>query len=86
MRKYLALAGLRTALYLKVDNLFDNLNQEQVFPISGKADEIAKLPEETQRDVNEIVSEGLFTIDEVYTFPGNFSFPRKFQLGLELHF
>lgn len=86
MRKYLTISGFKTALYLKVDNLFDNLNHEQVFPISGKADEIAKLPEETQRDVNEIVTEGLFTVDEVYTYPGNFSFPRKFQLGLEFHF
>lgn len=86
MRKYLSLGGFQTALYLKVDNLFDNLNHENVFPISGKADEIAKLPEEEQRDINEIVAEGLFTVNEVYTYPGNFSFPRRFQLGLEWHF
>lgn len=86
MRKYLNLGGLETALYLKVDNLFDHLNHEQVFPISGKADEIAELPEELQRDVNEIRTEGLFTVDEVFNYPSFFSFPRRFQLGLEFKF
>lgn len=86
MRKYLKLGGFESALYLKVDNLFDHLNHEEVFRISGKADEIAKLPEETQRDINEIVTEGLFTVDEVYDYSNYFSFPRKFQLGLEFYF
>jgi outer membrane receptor protein involved in Fe transport len=86
MRKFFNFGSLQTALFLQVDNVFDNLNHIQVFSVSGQADEIAREPEIVKRDLDEINTEGLFTVDEVYTFPGNFSFPRRLRLGLELRF
>ncbi|GAB4367338.1 MAG: hypothetical protein Kow0042_07850 [Calditrichia bacterium] len=86
LKKHLTLAGLKSAIYLKIDNLFDHLNHEQVFSVSGQADEIAKLPELEERDNLTVKTEGLFTNEEIYTFPDYFSRPRKIQFGLEFQF
>lgn len=86
VKKFMKFAGIKSALYLKVDNVFDHLNHENVFRVSGQADQIAKLPEKQIRDDNVIRTENLFTNDEVYSFPDNFSRPRKVQVGWEFQF
>ncbi|MFZ0389566.1 MAG: TonB-dependent receptor, partial [Calditrichia bacterium] len=84
IKKFLHLAGVKSAVFLKVDNVFDHLNHERVYAISGKADQIAQLPEIQARDYQIIRSEGLFTNEEIYISPYFFSQPRKIQVGLEI--
>ncbi len=86
MKKHLTFAGIKGSVYLKVDNLFDHLNHLRVYAVSGKADEIAKLPEIQERDNLIIKNEGLFTNEEIYRTPDNFSRPRNVQIGLEFQF
>ena len=86
IKKNVKFVGIQSALYLKIDNIFDHLNQVRVFSVSGKADEIAKLPEIQKRDDLIVENEGLFTNKEIYTHPDHFSRPRKIQFGLEFNF
>ena len=86
MKKNVTFQGLRGAVYLKVDNIFDHLNHIRVFAVSGTADDIAKLPEIQERDDRIVRDEGLFTNDDIYRFPDHFSRPRKVQVGFEFQF
>jgi outer membrane receptor protein involved in Fe transport len=85
-RKYLKLAGINTQLFIKVDNIFDHLNHNSVFSSTGRADQIARLPEMKQLELERLSQEGLFTLDEIDLAPGYFSNPRKIQMGLEFIF
>ncbi len=83
-KKHLNLGGVKSSLFLKVDNLFDHLNHENVYAVSGRADENSRLPEEGKVIETELSNEGLFTLDEIDLNPDFFSPPRKVQFGLEI--
>ncbi len=84
-KKYLRIAGLRSTLFLKVDNLFDQLNQNTVHSSTGRADQVARLPENQKILLDTLEQEGLFTIDEYDVYPDYFSDPRRIQMGLEVN-
>ena len=85
-KKYLKLAGLRSTLFLKIDNIFDHLNQISVHSSTGKADQVARLPENQKLLLDTLAQEGLFTIDEYDVYPTYYSDPRRVQVGLEINF
>lgn len=85
-RKYFRLGGLDSAVIVKVDNLFDHLNHEQVHATTGTADQIARLPEIEELDKQRLAEEGLFTLEEIDVSPGYFSSPRRIQIGYEVNF
>lgn len=85
-KKNLNLFGLRSSLFLKVDNLFDHLNEDNVFASTGRALLPTDLPEAKDLEVQRLEEVGLFTYDEANVNPDNFSPPRNIQLGLELKF
>ena len=85
-KKYLHFGGLNTAIFLKVDNIFNHLNQNFVHSSTGRADEIARLPEVENLLIERLRQEGQFTLHEVDVRPEYFSKPRRVQLGLEVLF
>jgi outer membrane receptor protein involved in Fe transport len=78
--------GVEPVLFLKIDNLFDNLNHETVYARTGRADVQTDLPELKELEVERLEKEGNFTYDEVYMNPDFFSPPRKVQIGLDIRF
>lgn len=84
--KHLKIAGIASSIFLKVNNLFDQLNHERVYATTGRADQIARLPEETARLQENLATEGLFRLSEVEIVPDNFSLPRLIQIGFEVKF
>ena len=80
------LIGLNSALYLKVDNLFDYLNQVGVYSSTGTAKYNARLPENEELLLRELAQEGHFLLEEIDINPGYYSSPRKVQIGLEMNF
>ncbi len=84
-KKELNLAGIRAGLFLKIDNLFDHLNQEYVHASTGAADQIARLPEDEALERERLQQEGHFTLSEVDASPTYYSAPRKVQIGLEFN-
>ena len=85
-KKILSFGGFRTAIFLKIDNLFDHLNEVSVYSSTGTASYNARLPENKDLLVKTLKQEGHFTLEEVDVRPQYFSSPRKVQLGLEFHF
>ncbi len=85
-KKQLNIAGFKTTVFLKVDNLFDHLNQSDVYSSTGTADYNARLPENQQLLIETLKQEGHFTINEVDVRPEWYSSPRKLQLGWEFYF
>jgi hypothetical protein len=57
-----------------------------VFSSTGKADQIARLPENELLDKEKLEQEGHFTMNEIDIRPGYFSAPRNIQIGLEIKF
>ncbi|MBK8946085.1 MAG: TonB-dependent receptor [Ignavibacteriae bacterium] len=84
--KSLNFFGLNYNLYLKVDNLFDNLNEEVVYSSTGSASENARLPENEILEIERLNQAGLFTLDEIDNEPSWYSSPRKIQIGFEVLF
>jgi hypothetical protein len=82
--KHFKIVGIASSLFLKVNNLFDQLNHERVYTTTGRADQIARLPEETARMRENLATEGLFTLEEVELNPDNFSPPRLIRIGFEV--
>jgi outer membrane receptor protein involved in Fe transport len=80
------LLGMNAALYLKVDNLFDHLNQVGVYSSTGTAKYNARLPENEELLLRQLGQEGHFILDEIDINPGYYSSPRKVQIGLEMNF
>ena len=71
-------------LFLRVFNLFDQANEEVVFPVTGRAIRDHRFPVEEQLDRARLV--GLFTLDDVDTHLNWFSEPRRVQLGFNMSF
>jgi phosphoglycerate-specific signal transduction histidine kinase len=80
------LGELEYVVYLKIDNVFDHLNQIDVFSSTGKANQNSRLPEDLQLELERISQAGLFTLPEIDNRPSWYSSPRKIQLGFEVHF
>lgn len=85
-KKHFKLFNYHSILFIKTDNLLDHLNHESVHSSTGKADQIARLPENELLDQEKLEQEGHFTMDEVDIRPGYFSAPRHIQFGLEIKF
>ena len=85
-QKNIDLFGVNAVLFLKIDNLFDQLNQERVFSSTGRADQVATEPKEKEFLLNSLEQAGLFTYDEVTFNPDSYSSPRKVQIGFEINF
>ncbi len=85
-KKHFNFGGLKSAVFLKIDNLIDHLNQEKVHDSTGRADEIARLPENEELEKARLEQEGLFTLREFDVRPDFFSSPRRLQLGYEIFF
>ncbi|MFZ1517939.1 MAG: TonB-dependent receptor [Ignavibacteriaceae bacterium] len=84
--KQFVLGGLNYVVYLKIDNVFDHLNQVSVYSSTGRANQNSRLPEDLELELERISQAGLFTLPEIDNRPDWFSSPRKVQLGLEVHF
>lgn len=84
--KSFSFGPLDYTVYLKVDNLFDNLNQTDVFSSTGRSDQNARLPENLQLELDRLAQAGLFNLSEIDNRPSWYSSPRKVQLGLEVKF
>ncbi len=77
--KNLKLAGLNYQLYLRVFNLFDRKNEQNVFTDTGRAG-YTLAPVFT----GGLRPRGVNTLDEFFVRPDFFAPPRQVQIGLEL--
>jgi outer membrane receptor protein involved in Fe transport len=84
--KYFEVFGNRLGVFLKVDNVFDHLNEESVFASTGRATSPARLPDQRSILLSALSQEGLFTLNEIDNHPDYYSQPRKVTLGLEWRF
>ena len=85
-KKHLKILDFNSVIFLKTDNLLDHLNHESVHSSSGRADQIARLPENEALDKEKLEQEGHFTMEEVDVRPDYYSSPRKVQIGIEIKF
>jgi outer membrane receptor protein involved in Fe transport len=85
-KKEFKIGGFRYVVFLKIDNLFDHLNEESVFATTGTAQYTARIPATEDLEKERLAQQGLFTLKEVDNHPDWYSSPRKIQLGMEIHF
>ncbi|HEX3074366.1 MAG TPA: TonB-dependent receptor, partial [Ignavibacteriales bacterium] len=85
-KKFFTLGGLNTAVFFKVDNLFDNLNENSVYSSTGRAGQNARLPQEEQLEIERLLQENNFTLGEIDNNPDWYSSPRKIEFGIEVLF
>jgi len=79
--KDLKFAGIKFSFFMRIYNLFDRLNEIQVFSDTGRAGyTLAPLY------VGGLRPRGINTIDQFYTRPDFYSEPRRIQMGFELEF
>lgn len=84
--KFLDFFGQRLGVFLKVDNVFDHLNEETVYASTGRSSTPARLPDQKALLLNALKQEGLFTLSEIDNHPEYYSLPRKITLGFEWRF
>lgn len=84
--KYVDFFGQRLGIFLKVDNVFDHLNEETVYASTGRASNPARLPDQKELLLSALAQEGLFTLREIDNHPEYYSLPRKITLGIEWRF
>lgn len=85
-KKHLKILNYDAIIFFKTDNILDNLNHESVHSSTGRADQIARLPENELLDREKLEQEGHFLMEEVDVHPEYFSSPRKIQIGLGVRF
>lgn len=85
-KKFFKINGLTTAVFLKIDNIFDQLNEEYVFSNTGSAKNNVRLPENEREEIERLAQSGVFTLQEIDSRPNWYSAPRKIQLGFEVQF
>lgn len=84
--KRFAVGGVRYGLRVQVNNVFNILNERFVHPISGRADQIVRLPV-VQADRERVLDYvGLFTSAESDLNPHWFSPPREILFGFTVNF
>jgi outer membrane receptor protein involved in Fe transport len=84
--KFIDFFGQRLGVFLKVDNVFDHLNEETVYASTGRSTNPARLPDQKELLLNALAQEGLFTLSEIDNHPEYYSLPRKITLGFEWRF
>jgi outer membrane receptor protein involved in Fe transport len=85
-QKFFAIAGVGLMAFLQIDNLFDNLNEVDVFNTSGRANQNTRLPEDEALERERLTQEGHFTLSEVDSRPNYYSSPRLIRLGIDIRF
>ena len=85
-KKQFKFGSMNCMVFLNIDNLFDHLNQESVYPTTGLADENAMLPETREIRDMQLTQVGLFTPQEIDNRPYFYSPPRRVQLGFGVNF
>jgi outer membrane receptor protein involved in Fe transport len=84
--KEFTLGNLDLVAFLRIYNLLDHLNQEDVFSTTGKATENARLPVDEAVQSEFLARGGQFTMSEWDNRPHWFSEPRRIQLGFAIRF
>jgi outer membrane receptor protein involved in Fe transport len=85
-KKNFSFGGINYMVFLKIDNLFDHLNQSTVYSSSGTADYNARLLANKALVVAQLEQEGVFNLHEIDNHPEYYSSPRKIQVGVEVNF
>lgn len=85
-KKQFTFGKLGYTVFVRVYNLFDNLNENHVFSVTGRATENARLPSDQQIALQMLRQGGQFTLQEWDNRPHWFSHPRLVQLGLSVRF
>ena len=80
MTKFLELAGHKFSLFMKIYNLFDTLNEVNVFGDTGRAGDTLELTR------NQTAPRGVNTIKEFFTRPDFYSSPRQIVIGADFSF
>jgi len=78
--KYFEIAGQLFSIYAKIYNLFDTLNEEDVFGDTGRAGYTLALTR------NQEPRGGVNTLKEYFTRPDYYSAPRQVIIGAEVSF
>jgi outer membrane receptor protein involved in Fe transport len=78
--KYFELAGRQLSVFLKIFNLFDTLNEVNVFGDTGRAGDTLELTR------NQTAPRGVNTTKEFFTRPDFYSSPRQIVLGADFSF
>lgn len=78
--KVFQLAGFPFSIYMKIFNLFDNLNEVNVFGDTGRAGDTIELTR------NQTAPRGVNTVKEYFTRPDFYSSPRQIVLGADFSF
>ena len=85
-QKMFEIGGVDCAVFLKVENLLDNFNENNVYASTGTASAPARLPEVEQLERQRLLQENLFTLGEIDNRAEWYSSPRKVQLGFQVRF
>ncbi len=80
LTKYIDIAGQQFSIFAKVYNLFDTLNENDVFGDTGRAGYTLELTR------NQAPPRGVNTIQEYFTRPDFYSAPRQIVIGAEVSF
>lgn len=78
--KYFELAGHQLSVFVKIFNLFDTLNELNVYGDTGRAGDTLELTR------NQTAPRGVNTIKEYFTRPDFYSSPRQIVLGADFSF
>ncbi len=78
--KYLDIAGQQFSIFAKIYNLFDTLNEVDVFGDTGRAGTTLELTR------NQAPPRGVNTVSQFFTRPDFYSSPRQILIGAELSF
>jgi outer membrane receptor protein involved in Fe transport len=80
------LFGYNSRFIINVFNIFNQLNENHVRSITGRAGPNAYLPEINRLRNNRILRIDEFSLDEANYNPSNYSRPRLIQFGIMVHF
>ncbi len=84
--KSIQLLGYKFGAYLNVYNVFNQLNENDVNSITGRAGPSAYLPEIARKRYARLAEIGAFTREEADYNPTDYSRPRLIQFGLSIEF
>ena len=80
LTKYIEIAGQQFSVFAKIYNLFDTMNENDVFGDTGRAGYTLELTR------NQAAPRGVNTIQEYFTRPDFYSAPRQIIIGAEVSF
>jgi outer membrane receptor protein involved in Fe transport len=84
--KQLEFGKLKYSVFFRIYNLFDRLNENSVYAVTGRATENARLPGDQDIALQMLRQGGQFTMAEWDNRPQWFSRPRQVQIGLSVRF